>query len=391
MSNEQRSAGEVRLFTRTLIKFVVFVVVCSAGMVLIIGTLRGETGGKADEYRADFADVSGLVSGDPVRVSGVTVGEVRSVELVDAAHIRVTFTANRDQQITERTFAQVRYANLLGQRFLALTQSGAATSVLRPGSTIPMKRTAPAVSLTTLLNGFRPLFQSLDASQVDQLMGSLVEVLQGQTNRIDDIVAQTAQLTTNLADRSGLIADVVDSLSTLVTTVAEHDQQFAVAVGNLKELTTYLAADSKNIGRSITSLAEMSAAMDGLVTGVRGAGIGPLVRDVNQIGGTLLASSGRLQQTIASFPKTFAALNRITQSGTWANGYPCAASVRTIGDPRVSVGDVAASIAAFFGLSKGNILSTLLAVTHLGSAGVSIPVEVPQGAIGRDTSTEVCR
>lgn len=390
-TTRQRSTREVRLFRRTLLKVIVFVTVCSVGAVVIVGTLQGQTGGSGDTYDAVFADVSGLVEGDPVRVSGVTVGKVKDVRIEDATHILVSFSANRDQQITKATYAQVRYANLLGQRFLALTRSGKPAARLEPGDTIPMTRTAPAVSLTTLLNGFRPLFQSLDPKQVNQLMGDLVDVLQGQSSRIDNIIAQTAGLTTNLADRSGLIVEVVDSLSTLVSTIARHDQQFAKAVTDLRGLTAYLARDSKNIARTIDSVGEMAVAVDGLVSGVRGANLSGLIRSLNDVGSTLVSNSDRLHDTFEAFPKTFTALNRITQSGSWANGYPCRADALVPGQPKLSVQDAADAVAIFLGLGAGNVLTTLLTALNLGDVGGSIPLDVPQGPVGPKGNSAVCR
>ena len=69
-----------------------------------------------------FADTTGLRAGDQVRVSGVAVGRVSGVKMIDANSVRITFTANRNQQITDKTHAVIRYANLIGARYLALSQ-----------------------------------------------------------------------------------------------------------------------------------------------------------------------------------------------------------------------------------------------------------------------------
>ena len=114
----------------------------------------------------------------------------------------------------------MRYANLLGQRYLALTQSSGPGTPLRYGDTIPQTRTAPALSLTALFNGFRPLFSGLSPTQVNELSGDIVGVLQGESGRVDDLITKTADLTRNLAQRSETFSQVIDGLTKLLGTVA---------------------------------------------------------------------------------------------------------------------------------------------------------------------------
>jgi phospholipid/cholesterol/gamma-HCH transport system substrate-binding protein len=75
----------------------------------------------------------------------------------------------------------VRYRNLIGDRILELDKGRRSAQPLAAGGTIAIAQTAPAVDLDALLNGFKPLFAGLDPSQINQLSGQLVEVLQGQT------------------------------------------------------------------------------------------------------------------------------------------------------------------------------------------------------------------
>ena len=67
----------------------------------------------------------------------------------DAGYGPVLFVASNGgiravaPDITDSTFASVRYRNLVGQRYIALTQGVGGPSILREGSTIPLSRTAP--------------------------------------------------------------------------------------------------------------------------------------------------------------------------------------------------------------------------------------------------------
>ena len=377
----------------TAIKLGVFVVLTGLLGLTVYGTLRGKSVGATDSYHAVFADVSGLHSGDPVRVSGVTVGQVSSEKLIDATHVRVTFTANRDQQLTTTTSAVVRYANLLGQRFLALVPGDKPGTVLKPGGTIPENHTAPALSLTALFNGFRPLFQSLQPDQVNQLAAEVVQILQGEGGTIEDLLAQTAQLTTNLANRDQVFTQIIDSLSTLLSTVSAHDNQLNDAIGSLRSLTGTLAADSPGISSSITAVDKLMGSVGNLLAGLNDHNIHGAAIDIDALAGVLAKNSGTLNATINAFPQAFTVLDTATQYGSWANAYPCAVTVRVTGTPTATVSQIAQIIAGYLGGGKAvttTVLSLLGGLVPKGAA-LPVPLKIPAGRVGDPNAhSQVC-
>ena len=74
---------------------------------------------------------------------------------------------------------------------------------------MPLDRTDPGFDLTELLNGFRPLFEVLRPADVNQLASSLVQVLQGEGGTVEQLLQQTTQLTTYVADRDAVIGEVL--------------------------------------------------------------------------------------------------------------------------------------------------------------------------------------
>jgi phospholipid/cholesterol/gamma-HCH transport system substrate-binding protein len=96
---------------------------------------------------ARFASVGGLKVGDPVRVAGVSVGEVESISLDSFQALTVLLVA-RGVILPADTIASVQSAGLLGDNFVSLTP-GADDKNLEAGGRIT--RTESAVSLTELL------------------------------------------------------------------------------------------------------------------------------------------------------------------------------------------------------------------------------------------------
>ena len=150
--------------TTALVKLVIFMVVTAVAtgvLAIVIGNLSF---GATHSYKAVFTDATGLVEGDDIRIAGVKVGSVQGISIVDRTQALVTFSVQSDTALMRSTHADIRYRNLVGQRYVALTNEIGSTGVLSPGSTIPVSQTSPALDLTLLFNGFKPLFQALSPS-----------------------------------------------------------------------------------------------------------------------------------------------------------------------------------------------------------------------------------
>ncbi len=120
----------------------------------------------------------------------------------------MTFRVQSDVPLTTASRAEIRFLNLVGDRYLALEEGADADAEpLESGATLPISQTKPALDLTTLFNGFQPLFQALNPQQVNDLSMNLVQVLQGEGGTVQGLLQKTASLTNTLADRDELIGE----------------------------------------------------------------------------------------------------------------------------------------------------------------------------------------
>ena len=216
------------------VRLAIFLTVCLLGvfgLFAVFGQLRfGEV---TKTYKAEFTNVTGLENGDFVRIAGVEVGKVKKVAIQPDTTALVEFTADESVVLTEGSRAVIRYDDLIGGRYLALEEGAGGTATLKPGDTIPLARTSPALDLDALIGGFRPLFRALDPDQVNALSGQLIQALQGQGATINSFLAQTAALTNTLANRDQLIGDVIINLNVVLGSLGDQSDQFAKAVDAL--------------------------------------------------------------------------------------------------------------------------------------------------------------
>ena len=164
----------------------------TAIIIVVFGQIRFD---RTTGYSAIFSNASGLRNGQFVRASGVEVGKVSKVRLIDGGdRVRVDFNVDRSLPLFDETTASIRYLNLIGDRYLELKR-GDSDKRLPPGGTIPEERTEPALDLDALVGGFRPLFRALDPEKVNNIASSLITIFQGQGGTLNDILDQTAALT----------------------------------------------------------------------------------------------------------------------------------------------------------------------------------------------------
>jgi phospholipid/cholesterol/gamma-HCH transport system substrate-binding protein len=320
----------VRGFVAPLIKLGVFLVVTGLATYVLGATIANSSFGATDTYGADFTDVTGLQIGDDVRIAGVRVGTVKNIKIAQDEHhvgyAHVVFTVQKSSPLPRSTIVNLRYRNLVGQRYLDVAQgAGDPNQVLAPGSTIPRLRTHPAVDLTVLFNGFGPLVQGLGAPEINKLSFELIQTLQGEGGALESLLSTVADLTNSLADKDRVIGDVIDNLSSVLSAIGERDTQLNDLIVQLKDFMAGLAADRHTIGTAIDGVNRLAVSTAGLLTQVRG----PFKRDVRSITGlvdTLNANGGTLTYVIKQLPPTVGALIRTASYGSWFNFYLCSAS-----------------------------------------------------------------
>ena len=121
-------------------KVITFFALSAVMLLLLVNTMIDDVGGDTFSYDARFTEVSGLRTGDDVRVAGVQVGKVTAVEVDPASGntALVGFTLRRDQPLRSNATLVMRYQNLLGQRYLSLVQPKQHGAVMPENSVVPL-------------------------------------------------------------------------------------------------------------------------------------------------------------------------------------------------------------------------------------------------------------
>jgi len=311
----------------TFIKFTTFAVVMTvltAFLFLIFGQVNtGATNG----YSAVFADVSRLTEGSTVRVAGVRVGTVDDVALQANGTVVVTFNADRKIVVTTRTRAEIRYLNLIGDRYLELVDSPGAARVLSLGSQIPLDRTAPALDLDLLLGGLKPVIAGLNPRDVNALTTSLIQVLQGQGGTLQSLLSKSSSFTNAIADKNEVVEQLIDELRTVLATLSKDGDEFAGTIDKVERLVSGLAKDRDPISAAIESLNSGTASLAGLLGQARPPLAGT-IEELNRFAGNVNADKARIDSVLGRLPEIYRKLARVGAYGGFFPYYLCGLTIR---------------------------------------------------------------
>ena len=182
----------------------------------LLAAIMGNIGfGAGSEYQAIFSNASMIEKGDDVRVAGVSVGEVKKVEHYERNHALVTFRVKDGRAVDHRLPSRGPLPQP-GRRPLPRARGGPGPDAepLDEDQPLPIEQTSPALDLTTLFNGFKPLFQALKPEDVNELTLNLVQVLQGEGGTVQGLLRRPPRSPRRWPTATSSIGDVVDNLTT---------------------------------------------------------------------------------------------------------------------------------------------------------------------------------
>lgn len=308
--------------TGDLVKLLIFIVVTTLATSVLVATIGNVSFAGHHNYRAEFVDATGVVKGDDVRIAGVKVGTVDKVEVVDRTRALVSFSVEDSTTISQATHAAIRYRNLVGQRYLSLTDEIGDAEPLPDGGTIPVDQTSPALDLTVLFNGFKPLFQALSPADINKLSYEIVQVFQGEGGTLEGLLAHTASVTSTLASRDQLIGDLIGNLDQVLDHLGDRDVQLSRLITTFRTFVGGLKNDREAILGALDDISALSVETAGLVDGIRE----PFVSDIEElreVARNLDNGKAELDRALQVLPIKLNKIGRTATYGSWFNFYLC--------------------------------------------------------------------
>lgn len=227
---------------------------------------------------ADFADGAGVGDGDFVVSSGVRVGQVTAVEIIDgntdetcvtgngeapAGCVRVTMKIDNNG-IPDDSLVEVTLQNALGRRQVRIIPGGSAT-FFEEGDHVGLDQTATPRDIPELGDRAAELLGGLETERLNALAVSLADVLEGKEQEVSDLLTALDDITAVVAERRDDLARVLEEASTLVDAAADKDQQIVQIIDEFGSTLDLLAQRRNEIARLLEETANATTVSADLV------------------------------------------------------------------------------------------------------------------------------
>ncbi len=204
-----------------------------AGLACLVVTLvllgqRQNLFGSSLAVQADFRNVSGLLTGNNVRLGGIAVGTVKKISILNDSTVRVEMSLNSDVRgfVRKNTVATIGTDGLVGNTIVNLTAARAPAPLIADGDVL---RTDTPPTIDAML-------ATLDVSSKN-----LIGVTEGLREITDKINGSDALW--KLLSNEELVADVSQSARSAALTSG----RLATAAQDVQQLTS----DAKQLARGI--------------------------------------------------------------------------------------------------------------------------------------------
>lgn len=209
-------------------------------------------------YWAEMSELGSIKVGDDVRIAGVPVGAVKSIEL-RRKDVRVSFTIDDDIFIGDQTSLDVRMLTLIGGRYLAVTSAG--TSSLR--APIPSDRVHLPYSLGRTFQDAAQPIADIEGDTLRQNLTnmnraiasgpagiqravdaftSLVEILDRQSRDVSETLAMADEYISAINNSKAILGELIASVNLMETVGLGKRAEIFEAVRLMEQLLSRIAA-----------------------------------------------------------------------------------------------------------------------------------------------------
>jgi phospholipid/cholesterol/gamma-HCH transport system substrate-binding protein len=298
--------------------FTVFTIVVTFWLASVIGKLSPFD----DSYlvKARFTDATGVLNGDPVKIAGVEIGKVVSLE-VTGGEALLEMEIQGDVEIPDNAIADIKFLNLLGQRVINILEpEDPSSEILAEGDEIPLANTRPALDLSVVFNNLRPLIQSTNPEEINTVARAILAVFKGREDDLAGILGNVGELSSTLADRDQRLARLVEDLDSVTKILNAQKSDIRTSLSEFTLFMESLADMTPLIERTIDDLNEASGKFGGLIERNR-VNLEAELTDLATLLGIVNDNLGPLDRIAKNLKEVLLATGRSQSYGKWYTLY----------------------------------------------------------------------
>lgn len=303
--------AKVSSVLRQVVVGVVVLAVVAGGLYYVF--LRGSSD---KSVKAKFAEAVGIYVGTPVKILGVNVGKVSSVE-PKATGVVVTMTYSGSYKLPADAKAVEVANSLVSDRYVELTPAfKSGDKMMADNAFIPLKDTGAPAELDQIYTSLSKLSVALGPNGANKngALSELIKVgaanLKGNGAALGNSITHLSRAAETLASNRGNLFKTVSNLRQFTGALKSSDKQVRLFNVQLSEVAGQLAAERGDLGAALKTLGKALDVVHNFVQTNAGH-LHTTIHGLREITGVLVHQQSSLRETLAVAP---IALANITHS-----------------------------------------------------------------------------
>lgn len=230
---------------------------------------------KPKTITAYFPTATAIYPGDEVRVSGVKVGSIASIEPV-GTQTKLTLNVDRDVPIPADAKAVIVAQNLVAARYVQLAPAYRSSGPkMADGAVIPIDRTAVPVEWDEVKEQLLRLSTELGPNSevstpsIARFIKSAANALDGNGDKLRQTLAELSGVGRILANGSGNVAEIIKNLQIFVSALRDSGEQLVQFNNRLASLTSVLNDNRSDIDAALSDLSVALGEVQRFIAGSR--------------------------------------------------------------------------------------------------------------------------
>jgi len=206
-----------------------------------------------------FTSAVGLYPGDQIRIVGVPVGKIDSIE-PRAEDVKITMSVDHGVKVPAGARAIIMAPNLVAARFIQLAPAYTGGPAMPDGASIELSRTAVPVEWDEVKQALSDLAKQLSpaAGQMQGPLGKAInqaaDTFNGNGESFHSAIRELAQATGRLGDSRTDIFGTVKNLQVLVGALSSSNEQIVSFAGHVASVSQVLAQSANHLDQTLATL-----------------------------------------------------------------------------------------------------------------------------------------
>lgn len=273
--------------------------------------------GGGDTYYAEFSESGGLKTGDEVRMAGVRVGKVESIEL-DGDQVLVGFKVDTDARFGESSEVEIKVKTILGSMFLAVVPSG--SGQLEAGDTIPVERTRSPYDVIDAFEGLAETSADIDTDQLAASLNTLADLTRNTPEEFRAALDGVSRLSRVVASKSGQINSLLKNLDRVSAVLDSRDEEIVALMDDADVLFRALIARRDAVHDLLVATSDLSTELTALVRESR-ADLKPALRQLAGVVDVINKNEDNLDNALRLMAPFYRVFASTLGNGPWFDTY----------------------------------------------------------------------